>query len=237
MDSNISEDGDDRSQLSYAFQNLSRLEVQSLPPLDKSQIYKIDLTENNFTGLNDLKFLIEFPNLKTLILDKNQIQSNLRMPLMSNLTTLWLNHNKIENLSIIIQNISEMCPNLKYLSMMNNKAAPSFFNGGSLTEHNDYRMFVISKLNCLTMLDDKEISAEEKSHSLSFYGKLKTRRKSSQTKKAKKETKQKIDDLTDESKANSIEPSLQELEFLPDVESTTSQLEISDLPDLPPVTP
>jgi hypothetical protein len=148
---------------------LSELDEKSIPA-DAEQILFLDLTENNFTGAGDLRFLFDFPNLKTLILDKNQIQSNIKLPFMNNLTTLWVNHNKIENLAIFIQNLATSCPNLSYLSMMNNKAAPSYFNGGSLVEYNDYRLYVISKLAKLQMLDDNQISTEERNQSQAIYG-------------------------------------------------------------------
>lgn len=89
---------------------------------------------------------------------------------MQNLSTLWVNHNNIENLSIFVQNVSSSCPNLSYLSMINNKAAPSYFNGGSLIEHNDYRLYVISKLEKLQMLDHKVVAPEERMQSISVYG-------------------------------------------------------------------
>jgi hypothetical protein len=53
--------------------------------------------------------------------------------------------------------------------MMNNKAAPSYFNGGTLIEHNDYRQYVISRLPKLKMLDHKEISNEERAESKVCY--------------------------------------------------------------------
>ena len=81
---------------------------------------------------------------------------------MDNLRTLSVNSNKIENLSIFINNLCISCPNLRYLSMLNNAAAPSYFNGGSLTEHKDYRFYVVSRLRQFKMLDDKEISDQEK---------------------------------------------------------------------------
>lgn len=198
-----------------------------MPPVDKKKIFKIDLTENNFTGIDDLRFLVEFPCLKTLILDKNKIKSNIRLPLMSSLTTLWLNHNQIENLVIFVQNIAEMCPNLKYLSMINNKAAPSYFNGGSLIEHNDYRMYVVSKLRHLTMLDDKVVSDEERSQALTIYAKIRKKRK--KKKQVKQDEKIELCDV-------SSQPSMQELESLPDIE-TSCQIENLNLEDLPSVTP
>jgi hypothetical protein len=161
---------DERFKFSLAFRNLDEISDEVLPN-DKESIRVLDLTENNLNGLNDLKFLRDFPQLKTLILDKNQIQSNMRMPIqMPNLTTLWLNHNRIENLSIFIEQLSESCPNLVYLSMINNKAAPSYFNGGTLSEYNDFRVYVMSKLVHLKMLDDREISEEERAQSAAIYG-------------------------------------------------------------------
>ena len=56
---------------------------------------------------------------------------------MDCLRTMSVNCNKIENLSIFINNLCISCPNLRYLSMLNNVAAPSYFNGGSLIEHKD----------------------------------------------------------------------------------------------------
>ena len=120
-----------------------------------------------------------FSNLQTLILDKNQIQSNLVIPTMENLTTLCVNHNKIENLAIFIKNVCLSCPNLKYLSMLNNPAAPSYFNGGTVAEHKNYRFYVISRLRFLKMLDDKEISDEERSQAAMIFGKLLVKKKES----------------------------------------------------------
>ena len=126
---------DEAFKLSFAFQNLSEIDQKMLPS-NPERIRILDLTENNFVGSSDLRFLFSFTNLKTLILDKNLIQSNIKLPFLPNLETLWLNHNKIENLAIFIENLVQSCPNLVYLSMINNKAAPSYFNGGSLAEYN-----------------------------------------------------------------------------------------------------
>jgi hypothetical protein len=74
--------------------------------------------------------------------------------------------------------------------MINNKAAPSYFNGGTLVEYNDYRLYVISKLEKLQMLDHKVVSPEERMQSYAIYGKNKEKiqkqRKSSSLKIKKK---------------------------------------------------
>ena len=107
-------ENDDDFKLSYAFQDLDELTEKMLPE-HIEKILVLDLTENKFNGSNDLRFLIGFTNLKTLILDKNVIQSNFVIPCMDTLKTLWVNHNIIENLSIFIQNVATSCPNLTYL--------------------------------------------------------------------------------------------------------------------------
>ena len=45
---------------------------------------------------------------------------------------------------LLTDNIVTNFPNLKYLSMMKNEAAPSYFNGGSKKDYQDYRydMFI-----------------------------------------------------------------------------------------------
>lgn len=53
--------------------------------------------------------------------------------------------------------------------MMKNPAAPSFFNGGSYKDYVDYRYFVISQLKHLIMLDDRQISLEERQQAERIY--------------------------------------------------------------------
>lgn len=60
-------ESDDDFKLSFAFQNLDELDEKQIPK-NSDRILVLDLTENNFNGSNDLRFLIDFTNLKTLIL-------------------------------------------------------------------------------------------------------------------------------------------------------------------------
>lgn len=165
----IEKDESESKKLSIAFKNLTEMDMKLIPS-DTDDILTLDLTENNFTGQTDLRFLFEFSNLETLILDKNQIQSKFLIPCMEKLKTLWVNHNNIQNLVVFIENLQMFCPNLRYLSMLNNKAAPSYFNGGSLIEYNDFRLYVISRLKKLENIDANEITAEERMQSQAIYG-------------------------------------------------------------------
>lgn len=228
--------------LTFAFQNLSEI-TENMIPKDAVKISILDLTENNFTGSNDLKFLFNFPNLKTLILDKNKIKSNPVLPLMENLSTLWVNDNQIENLVTFIENVSRSCPNLKYLSMMKNLAAPSYFNGGSLEEYNDYRLYVISKIPNIQMLDSNEVTLEERSKSVKFYGNIVrtgrtdsiiSRKKSSVS--SRKSSKKKRNSSNSSSERNSQHILADNLSILPDIDQdqnfTHQLLDLSSLPDV-----
>ncbi|KAL5020039.1 hypothetical protein ScPMuIL_002931 [Solemya velum] len=128
---------------------------------------ELDLTSNH---ISDLRFLIDFPKLTTIILDHNCIHCHVKVPPMLGLHTMWLNHNRVKNLSVFISTISKNCPNLRYLSMMNNPAAPSYFNGGNVHQFKDYRYYVVSNLPKLEVLDDRPVSREERNHAEQMYG-------------------------------------------------------------------
>ncbi|XP_063049983.1 leucine-rich repeat-containing protein 72, partial [Engraulis encrasicolus] len=115
--------------------------------------------------------LVELEQLSTLILDCNSFSSHVKFPFMPTLTTLWLNKNRIRNLPILIDELRCKFPNLKILSMMNNEAAPSYFNGGSLTQYLDYRLYVVSHLPGLDVLDDTEVTEEERALARKTYRK------------------------------------------------------------------
>lgn len=97
---------------------------------------QLDLSHNNF---KDLRSLAPFRNLELLVLDNNQIGAHVKLPLLPKLHTLWVNHNKIANLSVFIEHLASSVPQLKHLAMMNNEAAPSFFNGGTKQQYVDFR--------------------------------------------------------------------------------------------------
>eukprot|EP00052_Salpingoeca_macrocollata_P019788 m.164986 g.164986 ORF g.164986 m.164986 type:complete len:105 (-) comp21068_c6_seq1:29-343(-) len=96
--------------------------------------------------MTNLRSLATFKNLHTLVLDHNGITSHARLPYLPNLQTLWLNHNEISNLSIFIENLAASCPRLVHLSLMNNAAAPSYFNGGTKQQYQDFRWGVSTAL-------------------------------------------------------------------------------------------
>ncbi|KAK6185265.1 hypothetical protein SNE40_007535 [Patella caerulea] len=88
-----------------------------------------------------------------------------------------MNHNKIKNLSVFIATLSKNCPRLRYLSLMNNEAAPSYFNGGTLQQYNEFRYFVISSLPRLEHLDFQPVTPEERIEAEKAYGLYVVRRR------------------------------------------------------------
>lgn len=47
-------------------------------------------------------------------------------------------------------------------SMLKNDACPNFFNGGTVEQYEDYRMFVLSRLQNLQVLDSTQVTDEER---------------------------------------------------------------------------
>uniref|UniRef100_A0A8C6WFB3 Uncharacterized protein n=1 Tax=Neogobius melanostomus TaxID=47308 RepID=A0A8C6WFB3_9GOBI len=145
--------------LSFAYQSLT--EIPYDPILMQTETLEVlDLSYNlpywNPALLGRLK------KLSTLILDCNSYTSHVKFPYMDTLTTLCINKNKINNLPVFVEEVHKKFPNIKILSMMNNEAAPSYFNGGSLTQYKDYRLYVISQIAGLEILDDTEVMEKER---------------------------------------------------------------------------
>lgn len=96
-------------------------------------------TKSLTSPYSDLRSLSGAYKLSTLVLDDNEVNSHVVFPSIPSLKVLWVNKNKINNLTIFVGTVASTFPSLKHLSMMNNPAAPSYFNGGSRQEHEDYR--------------------------------------------------------------------------------------------------
>ncbi|XP_049798838.1 leucine-rich melanocyte differentiation-associated protein-like [Schistocerca nitens] len=119
----------------------------------------LDLTRNKFKNLD---FLSEFRNLTSLILDRNKLDSDTILPHLPNLLLLWLNYSKVDELFPFIRNLQRSFPNLRFLSMLGNPAAPSYLNGGTEYEHLQYSLFVISWFRHLIHMYDRYVTIHER---------------------------------------------------------------------------
>ncbi|XP_064877985.1 uncharacterized protein LOC115133559 isoform X2 [Oncorhynchus nerka] len=122
--------------LSFAYQGLLEIPYEVI----LAQQHTLEVLDLSYNLLEDPALLGELEQLSTLILDCNIYSSHVKFPYMPSVTTVWINKNKISNLPIFVEEIRRKFPNIKILSMMNNEAAPSYFNGGSLPQYIDYRM-------------------------------------------------------------------------------------------------
>ncbi|EGC33754.1 hypothetical protein DICPUDRAFT_154129 [Dictyostelium purpureum] len=133
-------------------------------------VKELDLSNNNLE--RDLTILEGFKKLTTLVLDGNKISHHIKFPILNQLHTLWINSNQIGNLSIFIDKVLESFPNIRTFSMLKNEACPNFFNGHSLREYKDYRLYIISKLKNLQILDSTPVSGEERLEAAKLYGNM-----------------------------------------------------------------
>lgn len=111
----------------------------------------------------DLSFLGNFRHLTTLILDQNDGLHENTLPLLPGLRILWLNNCRLHNLAAWLRRLQTSCPSLEQLSLLGNPGCQSTFNGGTLAEHTDYRLFVIGALPQLVHLDDSAVTEAQRS--------------------------------------------------------------------------
>jgi len=154
--------------ISFAYRDIDEIN-QKLVQKFGSTVKELDLSNNSIQDLSPLK---GFTQLQVLVLDGNKVNSHTKIPLMSKLHTLWVNSNRIANLTIFIDKLVENTPNLKFLSMLKNDACPNFFNGHSLKEYTDYRQYIISRMPKLTTLDSTPITDKERMESSRLYSNL-----------------------------------------------------------------
>ncbi|GAM18719.1 hypothetical protein SAMD00019534_018940, partial [Acytostelium subglobosum LB1] len=152
--------------LDLAYRNMTEINPQIVERFGSS-VKELDLSSNHLD--KDLSILEGFKRLHTLVLDDNRMTQHTKLPQLHNLNTLWVNSNMITNLSVFIDRVAEAMPNLKTLSMLKNEACPNFFNGHSLREYRDYRLYVVHRLKGLTLLDTSPVTDEERSDSAKVY--------------------------------------------------------------------
>lgn len=164
---------DAQGRCSLAHKSLRHIPFAIIGGKRASQITELDLSFNYLTDLPNLDW---FPNLRSLVVDNNRLQSNSNFnsgKALPNLELLWVNGCHIKHLAVWIDKIAACCPNLKMFSMLKNHACPNFFNGGTVQQYNDYRLFVLSRLRRLTVLDSTPVTEEERREAIEQYGDLK----------------------------------------------------------------
>lgn len=151
------ENEDETSKLTLAYERLYEI-PKTIVERFSDHIKYLDISHNKITNLDALVY---FKNLTSLIADDNPITENCNLPPLPKLELLWLNRCKIASLYPWVSKLKESCPNLQFLSLMGNPAAPSYFNGGTFYEYLQYRLFVISQFSSLNHLDDRRVTEDQ----------------------------------------------------------------------------
>nr|XP_029135101.1 leucine-rich repeat-containing protein 72 [Labrus bergylta] len=188
--------------LSFAYQGLKEIPYETILPQTES-LEVLDLSNNLLEDPYwNPALLGRLEKLTTLILDCNNYTSHIKFPYMPSVTTVCINKNKINNLPVFVEEIKRKFPNIKILSMMNNEAAPSYFNGGSLTQYKDYRQYVISQIPGLEILDDTEVLEKERAQARKTYrlqqSRQRRRRRKEDSSKKQTHTQKKSSTIIDE---------------------------------------
>ncbi|XP_065069591.1 leucine-rich melanocyte differentiation-associated protein-like [Rhopilema esculentum] len=153
-----------------AFRDLNESSLWTILGHHHDKLEKTKTLDLSYNCLEKLNCICMIQHLETLVLDHNRINCNTTFPSLPDLTMLSLNSNLIQNLSLFIKNLATSLPGLRYLSLMKNGAAPSYFNGGTVEQYQDYRLFITSHFVNLEVLDDRKITEEEKAKAYAVYG-------------------------------------------------------------------
>jgi hypothetical protein len=108
--------------------------------------------------------LQHFPNLETLILDKNGLPGLLGFARNANLRQLWFNNNAAEDLVDFCDQAAALFPGLVWLSLMRNPASPPLVctSEEESAAAARYRLYVIYRLPGLQFLDAVQITRAER---------------------------------------------------------------------------
>jgi len=124
-----------------------------------SKVQQLDLSYNCFKTLDNLD---KFPNLVSLVVDNNQLESLQNLPQNESMQTLWVNNNNISELKVFLDCVSKAFPNLTYLSMLKNPACPNYFTGKDHDDYKRYRFYVLYRLKKLKFLDSSPVTEKER---------------------------------------------------------------------------
>uniref|UniRef100_A0A2P2I3W2 Leucine-rich repeat-containing protein C10orf11 homolog n=1 Tax=Hirondellea gigas TaxID=1518452 RepID=A0A2P2I3W2_9CRUS len=123
------------------------------------QARRLDLS---FNVLKSLDGLVRFPYLEELILDNNRLTDDVTWPSMPHLTTLSINKNLFCNVHLLLARLKDACPQLRYLSLLNNCACPDQLTVARPEhEYRNYRLVVLQQLPKLRFLDSRRVSSKE----------------------------------------------------------------------------
>lgn len=99
------------ARLSLAYRDLEEVPVAIAQKYAPAAV-DLDLSHNALRSLSSVQ---SFGQLRTLVLDNNELHSHVQWPFFPHLETLWINHNLISNLPLFIDKVATAYPKLREL--------------------------------------------------------------------------------------------------------------------------
>ncbi|CAG2175211.1 unnamed protein product [Oppiella nova] len=148
------------NELSYIGQDVRQIPA-IIAKIYSPNAVKLDLSFNIIDTLDGIE---KFTSLEELILDNNLLNDSIQFSFNPLLHTLSLNKNKLADLNKLLDHLSKMCPNLRFLSLLGNSACPDQLSHTDNDEddYKRYRRYVIYRLPHLKFLDSTKVTAEER---------------------------------------------------------------------------
>uniref|UniRef100_A0A4P6DA15 Putative u2-associated snrnp a' protein rhodnius neglectus n=3 Tax=Rhodnius TaxID=13248 RepID=A0A4P6DA15_RHOPR len=150
--------------LDLAHQNLKYM-PKSLFKNYREVVQIIDLSYNQ---IRDVSFLEGCTQLTSIIVDHNELNSDVIFPRLPQVKLLWMNYNLLTRLHPFVERLAYSFQYLQHLSLMGNVIVPPL-NEDTFYHYLQYRLFVISRLQSLLYLDDRAVTEDEKEEALRLY--------------------------------------------------------------------
>uniref|UniRef100_A0A023FA76 Leucine-rich repeat-containing protein c10orf11-like protein isoform x1 n=1 Tax=Triatoma infestans TaxID=30076 RepID=A0A023FA76_TRIIF len=150
--------------LDLAHQNLEYV-PKSLIKNYQDIVQIIDISNNR---IRDVSFLEGCTKLTSIIVDHNELNSDVVFPQLPQVKLLWMNYNCLTKLYPFVERLAYSFPYLEHLSLMGNAIVPPLHED-TYYHYLQYRLFVISRLQNLLYLDDRAVTEDEKEEAFRLY--------------------------------------------------------------------
>eukprot|EP01012_Entosiphon_sulcatum_P047843 TRINITY_DN6542_c0_g2_i1.p1 TRINITY_DN6542_c0_g2~~TRINITY_DN6542_c0_g2_i1.p1 ORF type:complete len:454 (-),score=85.58 TRINITY_DN6542_c0_g2_i1:13-1200(-) len=145
--------------LSVAFRGWRAIPLNLVDRAFRNHLRSLDVSHNLLTDLGELE---EYPNLESLVCDNNRLKSTSKFPSLPKLHYFQANSNAIANLQVFAEAVRKAFPALRSLSVLNNAVCPNYFNGGSVTDYEEFRLQLLVLLPDLTRIDVMKVTPKER---------------------------------------------------------------------------
>eukprot|EP00754_Rhynchopus_humris_P004922 Rhum_TRINITY_DN12470_c1_g1::Rhum_TRINITY_DN12470_c1_g1_i1::g.52132::m.52132 len=147
--------------------SLAHMGLRTLPEHSTATASRIELLDVSHNKLTDCFLrpgcLGQFTALTTLVADDNRLSSFISFPEMPHLRFLSLNCNNVQDSDLVSTLLSQKCPNLRTLSLVDNPCWPSYEHQAKAPAALQvYRAAVLRNLPALKVLDCMDVTQKDR---------------------------------------------------------------------------